>query len=55
MRDEMLRDRLVIGIKDKELSEKLQLNVGLTLEIAKKKIRQKEAVHEQHVHLLDSS
>ena len=55
MRDEMLRDRLVIDIKDKELSEKLQLNVGLTLEIAKKKIRQNEAVHEQQVHLLDGS
>ena len=55
LRDEMLRDRLVVGIKDKQLSEKLQMNADLTLEIAKKKIRQKEAVQEQHVHLHDGS
>ena len=55
MRDEMLRDLLVVGIKDKEISEKLHLNAGLTLEIVKKKIRQVEAVHEHHVHLLDGS
>ena len=49
--DQMLRDRLVVGIRDKALSEKLQMNADLTLETAKKKIRQKEAVHEQHTHL----
>ena len=44
---EMIRDRLVIGIRDEALSEKLQLDAGLTLEKAKKLICQREAVHEQ--------
>ena len=43
-RDEMLRDRLVVGIRDGALSAKLQLEATLTLEKAKKTIRQKEAV-----------
>ena len=47
MRDEMIRDRLVVGIRDCSLSEKLQLDPSLTLETAKKSIRQREAVHEQ--------
>ena len=55
LRDEMLRDRLVVGIRDKELSEKLQMDADLTLERAKKKIRQKEAVKEQHVQLRDGN
>ena len=45
---EMIRDRLVIGISHKTLSEKLQLDPGLTLEQAKKLVCQREAVHEQH-------
>ena len=44
---EMIRDRLVVGILDKKLSEHLQLDPELTLEVAKKKIRQREAVQEQ--------
>ena len=44
----MLRNRLVVGIKDQELSEKLQLDPDLTLEKAKKIIQPKEAVKEQH-------
>ena len=47
LRDEMLRDRLIVGIRDKGLSEKLQLDTDLTLEKAKKTIRQKEAVRAQ--------
>ena len=46
LKDEMIRDRLVVGIRDTALSEKLQLDAGLTLETAKKAIRQREAVHE---------
>ena len=42
----MIRDRLVVGIRDMALSEKLQLDAELTLEKAKKAIRQREAVHE---------
>ena len=34
--DKMLRDRLVAGIRDKPLSDKLQMKADLTLESAKK-------------------
>ena len=48
---EMIRDRLVVGIKDSALSETLQTDAKLTLETAKTKIRQHEAVHEQQLEL----
>ena len=38
LKEEMICDRLVVGIRDRTLSEKLQLDAGLTLESAKKKI-----------------
>lgn len=41
MEAEMIRDRLVIGIWDTSLSEHLQLDADLTLEKAKKAIRQR--------------
>ena len=41
MKDEMIRDRLVVGIRDCSLSVKLQLDPSLTLETAKKSIRQR--------------
>ena len=44
---EMIQDRLVAGIHDNALSKRLQLDLKLTLETAKKAIRQHEAVHEQ--------
>ena len=47
MKEELIRDRLVVGIKDRTLSEQLQLESDLTLEKAKKKIRQREAVQAQ--------
>ena len=47
LKDELLRDRLFVGIRDQELSNKLQLDPDLTLEKTKKTIRQKEAVKEQ--------
>ena len=43
----MIRDRLVVGIRDKSLSERLQMESDLTLEKAKKLIRQSEAVQQQ--------
>ena len=46
MKDEMLRDRLVVGIRDAKVSETLQMYADLILEKAKV-IRQKEAVKEQ--------
>ena len=45
--DEMIRDRLVVGISNSKLSERLQLDPALTLAKAKKMVRQQEAVHEQ--------
>ena len=48
LRDEMLRDRIVVGIRDAAMSEKLQLDPELTMEKTKRLVRQKEAVHEQH-------
>ena len=47
LKEEMLRDRIVVGIRDVALSERLQLDAKLTLEEAKKKVRQREAVSEQ--------
>ena len=55
MTEELIRDRLVVGIRDRALSEKLQIDSGLTLEAAKKAIRQREAVHEQQQTLNGSS
>ena len=49
LRDEMLRDRLVIRIRDVTLSKRL--NPNLMLEKAKKAVRQKEAMKEQHLQL----
>ena len=51
MKDELIRDRLVDGIRDKELSEQLQLIANLTLDGAKKKIREREAVQAQQKEL----
>lgn len=42
LKEDILRDRLVVGIRDKRMSEKLQLEADLTLESAKKAIRQKK-------------
>ena len=47
LREELIRDRLVIGIKDTALSEHLQLDGNLTLNKAMKTVRQWEAVREQ--------
>ena len=49
LKDEMLRDRIVVGIRDEKLSAQLQMHADLTLEKAKKLVRQKEAVQEQHL------
>ena len=49
--DEMIHNWIVIGIRDETMSQKLQLDADLTLESAKKMVRQHEAVQEQHVQL----
>ena len=46
-KEEMIRDRLVVGIRDASLSERMQMESDLTLDQAKKLVRQREAVHEQ--------
>ena len=53
-KQEMIRDRLVMGIRDRHLSERLQMDADLTLESTMKVIRQKEAMREQQ-HVLGSS
>ena len=47
MKEEMIRDRIVVGIRDTGLSQRLRLDATLTLETAKKMVRQREAVQEQ--------
>ena len=47
LHDEMIRDKIVVGIRDASLSEKLQLDADLTLTTAVAKVRQAEAVKKQ--------
>ncbi|UYV75387.1 hypothetical protein LAZ67_13000081 [Cordylochernes scorpioides] len=47
LREEMIRDRLVVGVKNFNLSEKLQLESELTLEKAIQIVRQSESVKNQ--------
>ncbi|KAL3877565.1 hypothetical protein ACJMK2_035262 [Sinanodonta woodiana] len=44
LHDEMIRDRLVVGLRDLKLSEKLLLDANLTLESAVSQAQQNEAV-----------
>lgn len=46
LRQDMLRDRIVVGIRDSAMSERLQLDPDLKLDKAMKFVRQREAVHE---------
>ena len=45
--EELIHDGLVVGIRDESLSEQLQIESNLTLEKAKKFIRQREGVKQQ--------
>ena len=47
LKDEMIRDRIVVGLRDAKLSEKLQLDPELTLTKATTQARQSEAVKKQ--------
>ena len=44
LHDEMIRNRIVVGIRDCTLSEKLQLDTELTLTTAAAKVHQAEQV-----------
>ena len=47
LHDEMIRDRIVVGLRDARLSEKLQLDAKLSLDKAVAQVRQAEAVKQQ--------
>ena len=47
LKSEMIRDRLVVGIRDDNLSQQLQMDAELTLVKAKTRIRQKETIYHQ--------
>ena len=47
LHDEMIRDRIVVGLVDQKLSEKLQVDADLTLEKAINSVRQSESVKSQ--------
>ena len=55
LKKEMVRDRIVVRIRDSALSERLQLDSELILEKAKKLVWQKEAVHEHQQFLSSKS
>ena len=55
LKDQMVRDRLVVGLRDLALSQRLQMEPDLTLEKAKTLSRQREAVREQEGLLRKSS
>ena len=44
LRNDLIRDRIVLGLKDKKLSEHLQVDPYLTLEKAVTKVRQSKTV-----------
>ena len=49
LREELIRDRIVVGILDRVLSEKLQMDTTLTLEKAVSLVQQSESVKKQQV------
>ncbi|UYV69469.1 hypothetical protein LAZ67_6003708 [Cordylochernes scorpioides] len=51
LHEHLIRDRIVVGVRDKALSERMQLDSELTLEKAVKMVRQQEAVRQQQVDL----
>ncbi len=55
LQEEMIRDRLVVGIRDHRLSERLQLDPELTLSKAITKIRQSEEIKKQQTDLRQAS
>ncbi|GBN05547.1 hypothetical protein AVEN_241017-1 [Araneus ventricosus] len=53
LHDELIRDRIVVGIRDKHLSEKLQLDADLTLTKVIERVRLSEVVKEQQEKLIE--
>ena len=55
LHEEMIRDRIVVGIRDAKLSERLQLNPKLDLATAILQVRQHEEVKKQQAVLRSAS
>ncbi|GBM52174.1 hypothetical protein AVEN_147945-1 [Araneus ventricosus] len=53
LHDELIRDRIVVGLCDKNVSEKLQLNADLTLTKVIERIGLSEVVKEQQEKLIE--
>ena len=49
LKDKLIRDRIVVGIRDASLSERLQMELEMTLKKAKTVVQQREAVRKQQV------
>ena len=47
LHNQLIRDRIVVGIMDSKLSERLQIDSDFTLEKAVTTVRQTEMVHQQ--------
>lgn len=47
LKEDLIRDRIVVGLRDRKLSERLQLDPNLTLEKATTQARQSETVRKQ--------
>ena len=47
LREELIRDRIVVGLQDVKLSKNVQMDSGLTLQSATNKARQNESVKRQ--------
>ena len=47
LKEELIRDRIVVGLQNRELSQKLQLDPNLTLEKTTNSVRQRETVKQQ--------
>ena len=47
LKDKLIRDRIVVGIRNTSLSERLQMGLEMTLKKAKTVIQQREAVREE--------
>lgn len=55
LKNEMIRDRIIVGIRDQAISKRLQMVADLTLEKAKTLVQQREAAHEHQLTLNGSS
>ncbi|GBN52018.1 Transposon Ty3-I Gag-Pol polyprotein [Araneus ventricosus] len=53
LHDELIRDRIVVGIRDKNLSEKLQLDADFTLTKVIERVRLSEVIKEQQEKLIE--